>query len=196
MSKPDAELKYILVTHGHLDHINAIPSLQELFPACRIVTHSLEVPFLTGEIDYRNVKGDTTVYNCCRRLMQVSDVKVRRETINCVDDSNKTFEFENDIKPVRTHGHTPGSMSWLHIPSQSIFVGDAMMNTISFMSPRSAVLQGPYVVSTVSKSDAYKSLEEIRKIEGWQTLYPAHDDGSGIPRKEFENFIEKSLKNQ
>lgn len=44
----NGSLPLLLLTHGHIDHVGAIPELVEAFPELQVVFHSLEAPYVTG----------------------------------------------------------------------------------------------------------------------------------------------------
>ena len=43
------ELEYIMLTHGHADHILGVYALKKHFPEAQIVIHKLDAPCLTNE---------------------------------------------------------------------------------------------------------------------------------------------------
>lgn len=47
----------VAVTHGHLDHVGALPQLMQLYPDLKVVIHEAEAEHLTGQEGYF-YKGD------------------------------------------------------------------------------------------------------------------------------------------
>lgn len=50
------QLKLILLTHGHPDHIGALSAVIKMHPDVQVVVHEGEVPYLLGKSSYRVVR--------------------------------------------------------------------------------------------------------------------------------------------
>ncbi|KAF9955240.1 hypothetical protein BGZ65_003501 [Modicella reniformis] len=148
-------LRYICITHGHLDHTAAAPALLEKYPECKVVIHEDEKPFICEGLSFRTLPHDRTI------------------TLRDGDQ----WEFEHVLKFIETHGHTPGSASFLHIPTRSIMVGDAIMNiaSVPFWS-RIPCISGPLAMSTCHWGNAMQAIDKILTYKDEvDTVFPAHD---------------------
>ena len=43
---------FLAVTHGHIDHVGALPLLLEEYPDMKVVIHEAEEEFIAGDKDY------------------------------------------------------------------------------------------------------------------------------------------------
>lgn len=95
-----ANIKYILHSHGHLDHIGGTRALVEMY-GCKTIIGRKDVPYVTGEVDL----------TWARELGYPAFVQSFEPDI-ILDDGN-VFKFGNtSIRAVSTPGHTPGTMSY------------------------------------------------------------------------------------
>ena len=45
----DGKLRLLLLTHGHIDHVGAVPDLTRAYPELQVVMHAQEQPYVTGK---------------------------------------------------------------------------------------------------------------------------------------------------
>ena len=96
--KPE-DLKYIVLTHGHIDHIGGTRSLKELSGA-KIVLGRPDRDYVNGKLDLSFAKELDMKFN---------------ETFEAdilIDDGNKICLGNTEITAVATPGHTEGAMSY------------------------------------------------------------------------------------
>lgn len=91
------DIKYIILTHGHGDHIGGVEGHLRDFPNAKVVAHEAEAEMLANP-EY-NVSMD-----CCRREISMSaDIYVKEGDTLKVGGIELTF--------IHTPGHTRGGMS-------------------------------------------------------------------------------------
>lgn len=105
------EIRYIIITHGHIDHIGGLKSIKERLNA-EVIAHRLDLPAieqgnpeLTAAhyygINYEGVKVDRVLKN--EQAFELGDLE-----INCI----------------HTPGHTPGSISvYTDVEGQRVLFG-------------------------------------------------------------------------
>lgn len=59
LSHPKDTLKYLCITHAHMDHTGAILALLDRYPECKVVCHPEEKPFLCEGKTFKACVGDT-----------------------------------------------------------------------------------------------------------------------------------------
>jgi len=59
LSHPKDTLKYLCITHAHMDHTGAILALLDRYPECKVVSHLEEKPFLCDGKSFKSCVGDT-----------------------------------------------------------------------------------------------------------------------------------------
>ncbi|KAF9909469.1 hypothetical protein BX616_011161 [Lobosporangium transversale] len=170
------KLRYICITHAHIDHTGAIPALLEKYPEAKVVIHKDEKPYICDGVSLRTCAGDTWSFTLFKHFSHESLVKVSEDRTIALGDGDQ-FEFDHVLKLVETRGHTPGSASYIHIPSRSIMVGDAVMNIAAYpMLSKIPCVSGPLAVSTTCWSDALRSIDKILTLKDKiDTVFPAHD---------------------
>ena len=98
----DADIKYILLTHGHFDHVGAVEYIADKF----------NVPFYISKEDEEWISKDNYVFGNLRKadgyLSEGDSLKI----------GNK------DVKVISTPGHTPGGLCFL--VGKDLFTGDTL----------------------------------------------------------------------
>ncbi len=107
------ELKYILLTHGHFDHIYGCESLKELYPECKICIHRADEPCLND--NKLNLVGDYDGY-----LPEIN--------ADIVFEGDETLEIVPGVtvKVVHTPGHSKGSVCYTDFKNGFMFSGDTL----------------------------------------------------------------------
>ncbi len=143
-----AELSYIILTHGHFDHIIAIPEIKEKTGASLLI-HKDDAPML--------VDGSLSL------LSRFTDLVIDFPTPDrLLNDGDKITLGNSEIKVTHTPGHTPGSIC-LTVGSDLIS-GDTLF--------RECI--GRYDVPGGSYETLLKSLEKIKTLDIKGKIYPGH----------------------
>ena len=105
-----ANLKYILLTHGHFDHVFALNELKELCPNVKA---------------YLNKEDEKLLEHIGVQCLHFGIAGVDVPKIDEVIDENTKLSFAGkEIKPIHTPGHTKGSMCYLI--EGELFSGDTL----------------------------------------------------------------------
>ena len=149
----NADLEYILLTHGHFDHIMGARDVKEKYGAKVVVSASDEPMLSSGKLSLASFMD--AVQNNVKSDIVVSDGDV----INL---------GSLEIKVIATPGHTKGSVCYL--VENALFSGD----TLFYMSCGRTDFPGG------SSSDIMKSLKRLSQLDGDLRVYPGHDRATSI----------------
>lgn len=181
----DKKLSRVLITHGHLDHTGSLLELIEAYPDLRICAHADEIPFLEGR-KYRSCKGESLTFNLAKYILEESIIKVPSKYLDAIQEGQEI----GGIRVLCSPGHTPGSLSYIHEASGSLFCGDCFMNipALKLFASKEPVLQGSLAFSTGNPKQAHESMVKIAE-QNFTTLYPAHDMECGIKKERIVEFV-------
>ena len=146
--------EYILLTHGHFDHIMAAKGYRDL-TNCKIVIPKKEEKFTKDE--NLNLSSSLT--------------RVKVESFNAdvfLNDLDTIMLGNTKITLINTPGHTVGSSCY--IADGMIFTGDTLM--------KDAI--GSTQFSTGSYNDIIKSLKRIADLKGDFEIFPGHGDNTTL----------------
>ena len=146
----NADLKYILNTHGHFDHVLGEKDAQDV----------ANIPVYVHEKDLDMVKNlpiQLTKFGFMDNIQPPSDIKTFTQ--------NDMFKIgDNEIKVIHTPGHTPGSVCFLI--GNNLFSGD----TLFYTSVGRTDFEGG------SFADLSKSIKEkLFVLDDNIDVYPGHD---------------------
>ena len=161
------KIKYILLTHGHFDHIGYAKQLRQETNA-KIVIGKAEEKFL----------NDSNL-NLALPFMGVSISPFKPDI--ALMDSDVIKLGETEIKYLSTPGHTVGS--GCYVIGNSIFTGDTLMKQS----------MGRTDFPTGSNKDMADSLNRLAHLHGEFTIYPGHGDMSAMTYERTHNPYIKTV---
>lgn len=155
-------LKYILLTHGHFDHIGFV------FPIKALTNAPVVIGEDDGEFLYNNR------LNLSEQILPAPLPAVRADI--ALQDNQTIMLGETEIKFIKTPGHTRGS--GCYIADNSIFSGDTLMKGA----------MGRTDLPTGSSAQMMKSLKRISEIQGEYNIYPGHGDSTTLEYEKKTNI--------
>ncbi|MFL0194383.1 MBL fold metallo-hydrolase [Clostridium sp. WILCCON 0269] len=97
------KVKYILLTHGHIDHTGAVAEIKYKYNAPVAISEKDYKMIQQGAFVYGNIGSEVPIYIENNQVFEIGDIK---------------------LKAVNTPGHTPGGMSFL--VDKVVFSGDTL----------------------------------------------------------------------
>jgi glyoxylase-like metal-dependent hydrolase (beta-lactamase superfamily II) len=165
--KPD-EIKLILITHGHYDHIGSAQEIKEMTGA-KIAMHELDKENLEkGEVQFPpGVTGwgrfIMSILNLLKSMISFPSCRV---DIVLTDEEISLEEYGIPGRVIPTPGHSAGSVTVL-LDTGDAFVGDMAMNGLPMrLGPGLPI----FAVELSKLKESWKSLLD----RGAKTIYLSH----------------------
>ena len=149
----DTELQYILLTHGHLDHIGGVRDIKKEY-GCKVVISSVDAPMLSS--------GKASLAAFCGAEQNDTEPDIT------VQDGDEIEVGTLKIKVLSTPGHTSGSVCY--VVGDALFSGD----TLFYCSC------GRTDFPTGSSDDMIKSLKKLASLDGNYKVYTGHNQLSDL----------------
>lgn len=131
------QIKGVLLTHVHYDHIYGLPKLREMFPSLKVYTNEIGKKALTDiRLNYSKYHNDPIVYES-------------EKVVTC--DEGSVIELFDGVqaKVYHTPGHSPSCLTYE--VGDYLFTGDAY-------------IPGIKVVTTLKGGDKVKAAESVERI--------------------------------
>lgn len=152
----DTDLKYILLTHGHFDHIGGVKAIADEYGAGVVISEK-DAPMLNSS------KLSLAVFCSAPHNNVNADILVK--------DGNVIELGKLNIRVIETPGHTVGSVCYA--VENALFTGDTLFK----LSCGRCDFPGG------SSADMTASLKKLSSLEGNYNVYPGHD---GLTDLDFE----------
>lgn len=175
--KPE-QIKYILLTHHHHDHVAIIQELKMLTNA-KLIVHEKQIPYLeTGVTNDRYIRQYNWVLWLIDKLTKpfvkykYPPVSIDNSDIIINTDTNDNMLRSIGVsgKIILTPGHSSDSISVL-LDSGTAYVGDLAMN----MSSMKLIGKIPFPIEAEDFEQVKLSLKRLINFGGIR-FYPSHGD--------------------
>lgn len=162
------DIKLIILTHGHWDHIGSAKDIKEITGA-KIAMHQLEKDWLEKSLKPLPpgvTRWGRTFAKIMAIFMPLIHIPSTDIDILLGDEEFSLSEFGISGKVVHTPGHSSGSVSVL-LETGDVFVGDLAMNGFPLrLSPGLPI----FAENLQKVKDSWKLLLDM----GAKNIYPAH----------------------
>jgi len=157
--------KYILLTHGHFDHICAVPYLAKAFSdKVKIAIHNMDSEYLgpnSFDVHKKSMKaamGDTSLMDAFWTEMPPADILLEEGSI------------VGPFTVLHLPGHSPGSAAFWDKNEGVLFSGDTLF----------AGACGRTDLPGGSEKDMMASLRRLSEMDGSIKVYPGHGETTTI----------------
>ncbi len=160
-------IKYILLTHKHIDHIGAVYKIKNLLPEIKIVIHTLDSDGLLDS------KKSLALY------FSIPQEKINADIL-CSDGEVIKIE-DKEVLVFHTPGHSVGSVCY--IIDNLIFTGDTLFEN---SCGRTDFPDGDNLAMA-------ESLKKIKNLKGDFILYPGHGNPTKLSVERIHNPYMRNL---
>jgi glyoxylase-like metal-dependent hydrolase (beta-lactamase superfamily II) len=155
---------HILLTHGHFDHVLALPKVHEAFPEASIAVH---------RADHVYVDKNAFKRHCSDFKTAAGDDSFIRANWQDMPPVTRLLEDGDVVGPftvMHTSGHTKGSVSYYDRDAQVLFSGDTLF--------RDGI--GRTDLWGGDMDEMTESLKRLFSLDGETRVFPGHGDPTTI----------------
>ncbi|MBI4771515.1 MAG: MBL fold metallo-hydrolase, partial [Chloroflexi bacterium] len=152
--RPD-EVKRILITHAHPDHVGALPALQQATGA-QVIASAADRPVVEGKASAPLPPREAL--SGVARLVRPADAPLPGTPVDReVQDGEVLAGVMGGLTALATPGHTPGHLAFWQPERRILLCGDVLM--------RLPWLRLPFAVFTTDMAENVRSIRRVAELE-------------------------------
>lgn len=163
LNKHNLKLKFILMTHNHLDHSKSLKEIQTK----------------TGAKVFMSKKDDNIEFG--EKIENFTDIKegdvfrlnTQKNSINSWGTEKRSFSSETKLEAIATPGHTQGGFCFYIKEKNILFSGDTLF--------KQGI--GRTDLPTSSEKEMAESLKKLLKLPENTIIYPGHGEETTIGKE-------------
>lgn len=153
------KIRYLLITHGHLDHTGSLAELKKISGA-QVVAGIKDVPYIEGlrkswTMGREGVGG--LFFKTILFFVETFFFRYQPVRVDMPCSGGEMIDCFGGIQAIATPGHSPGSLSFYYKEKRLLFVGDALNGTGGFGLPKR--------FGCASYADALGSVENLAQLD-------------------------------
>lgn len=165
------QVRYLIASHGHYDHMHHIEDYKTLFCGAPFLCHAEEGRVLSdSQANVSVLCGDPSVYPYPDRTIAEGDRILYSDGDG---DSGTGWQV------LHTPGHTPGGICLYNAQAKAMLTGDTLFADGGV---------GRCDFKYGDRLQLQKSLERLLNMDGGITIYPGHGHASAIREEAFYHF--------
>lgn len=135
LSRQPADLKHILITHHHIDHMGSLADLKDATDA-RSYVHPADSPIVRGDEPQPGPNPKSVLGKIAGPLISRFGPQSPSAVVDVEVTDGELLAIAGGIRAVHTPGHTPGHLAFL-LPRHGgvLFAGDAAANVLRLGLP-------------------------------------------------------------
>jgi len=180
--KPE-DIRHILITHAHMDHMGSLAALKKASGA-KVIASNKEADYVKGAKRTWTMGREGfggKLFKAALFVMETFVFKYEPTEVDIPCQEGETIDCFGGIQVVASPGHSPGSLSYYQKDKKILFTGDALSNM-------SGELRLPPRMGCADYHEALKSVEGIADLDFETCLF-----GHGDPLKSEASSMVKKL---